>query len=58
MKNENKVVIISAIAIIAIMGYILLRRKPLEEEKKEYTPEQVEAAKNIAKTLSTPIKFI
>lgn len=58
MKNENKVVIISAIAIIAIMGYILLRRKPLQEEKKEYTPEQVEAAKNIAKTLSTPIKFI
>jgi hypothetical protein len=59
MKNENKIVLISAVAIIAIMGIILVRRKPLQDKKKqEYTPEQVEAAKNIAKALSTPIKFI
>lgn len=58
MKNENKIVLISAVAVIAIMGIILLRRKPLEEEKKqEYTPEQVEAVKNIAQSLKTPLKF-
>ncbi len=54
MKNKNLVIIASAVGIIGILAIVLLkRRKMQEEETNEMTPEQVEAAKSVASSISS-----
>ena len=54
MKNKNLVIIASAVGIIGILAIVLLkRRKMQEEETNKMTPEQVEAAKSVASSISS-----
>jgi Flp pilus assembly protein CpaB len=54
MKNKNLIIIASAIGIIGILGIVFLKRRKMQEENTEkMTPEQMEAAKSLASSISS-----